>query len=1647
VSTARQHHIFKRTDIVTQPQRASWLSASNFFGKKNRRSTRRPVSRRARLQIECLEGRTLPAVSVLGGFAGLAFDPSQGATPPDTQVAVGPTAVGEAVNTSLAFFNKSGGSLFQGSFASLFSPVRADAADANIMTDPSLHYDADSGRFVVTILDLDMTKNLAYLDLAISTNNHPAQASDFIATQINVTENASATSPNPGSRLWTDFDRYGTNAAAWVFTFNMFTFPIGTSSVFDHVQVLAVQKSTLLSSTPSIVTHTLDLSGWNGTNIVNENVSPVDMHGATASDPMYFVEETAYGGATSTQLRVLKVPDILHATAAGVQPFDITVPAYTSNPALDFVHPWNSGDTNANAPQLGSSDQMQTNDTRMLSAAWRRDSQGVEHLVCTQETGATLARARWYEIITSTATPTLRQSGELGAPGAASYFPSIDISPNDTIAVNYLESSSTEYMSMYVTGRTAGDPLNTMQTPVLVQAGLTGYTLGGLEPSPHRAGDFSGIGVDIDSSGNPLNSFWAANEYTGSNGFWATRITNLSVAPVPQGAAIQVLDGSNVVSNGTGSASLGSTFVGTGVTKTITVQNIGTQNLMLTTPITVPAGFSLASGFGTTTLAPGATTTFTIQLNASAPGSYSGTVSFGTNDPHNNPFTFSVSGTVTGVSIIDDSQPGFSTVGSWTFWTNQGYLGNLHEAVGRAGADIATWTFNNLLPGVYRVSTTWNPYSNRATNAPYTIIDTGTTLGTVLVNQQLAPSGFSDAGGTWQDLGNFQVGGNSLVVQLADAGNGNVEADAIRLQWVAPLPQGPVVRLLAGNSVVADGTGSVNFGSTFVGTAVTKPFTIQNLGTQNLVLTSPNSLPAGFSLAAGFGSTTVAPGASTTFTLQMNALTTGTYSGTVSFGTNDSNNNPFTFSINGTVSGVSIIDNSSPSGYSTVGNWTLYTNQGYLGNLEEAVGRTGTDVATWSFANLAAGQYRVSATWNPYSNRATNAPYTLLDGGTSLGTVLINQQNPPSSFSDAGGTWQDLGNFQIRNGMLTVQLADAGNGNVEADAIRLQWLAPLPQGPVAQVLDGTTAIANGTGSDNLGSTLVGIPLTKTFTIQNLGTQNLTLYAPITMPSGFSLVSGFGSSTLAPGGKTTFTVQLDAAAVGSYSGQVSFGTSDPNNMTYSFTVSGTVTNVSIIDDSQPGFSTVGSWLVYTGSGYLGNVHDGIGRNGADIASWTWSNLAPGQYRVSATWTPYSDRATNAPYTVMDGSTLLSSVSVNQQLAPAGFTDVGTQWQDLGTFQIRSGSLVVNLSDLANGNVIADAIRLQWLAPLPQGPVVQVSDAGTNIADNTGSDSFGTSFVGNAVTKTFTVTNIGTQNVALGGIITVPAGFTVTSGVGTATVAPGASTTFTVRMDATTPGSYSGQLSFGSNDPNNNPFNFTISGTVSAVKIIDDSSSSGFSTVGSWTLWTNQGYLGNIHEAVGHTGADIATWTFANLAPGQYKVSATWTAYTNRATNAPYTILDGTTALATVSVNQQAAPSGFTDAGGQWQDLGTFQIRNGTLYVQLSDLANGNVEADAIRIQWLGPLPPPPAGIQSGHPGAPGHHSTNEFTPIWLAIEVGGHHHHHHHHHRHHDGHHRSHDHDRSPETKHDRDSVRHAVKQRHHAVDAVFSRDWDDADGL
>jgi surface-anchored protein len=289
---------------------------------------------------------------------------------------------------------------------------------------------------------------------------------------------------------------------------------------------------------------------------------------------------------------------------------------------------------------------------------------------------------------------------------------------------------------------------------------------------------------------------------------------------------------------------------------------------------------------------------------------------------------------------------------------------------------------------------------------------------------------------------------------------------------------------------------------------------------------------------------------------------------------------------------------------------------------------------------------------------------------------------------------------------------------------------------------------------------------------------------------------------------------------------------------------------ILDNGEPGTGVTAGWTYLDNAqfgsfqGVQGDVHFVASQTDLggqlETATWTFPDLAPGQYQISTTWFPHPNRATNAPYILWDGSTTLATVPVNQELTPDDFIDAGDGWRILGTFTIDSGTLTVELTNDADEYIIADSVRIERVGFT--GRILDNGDSGYDV----------------------------------------------------------------------TPG----------------------------WTYLDDAQFGSF-----------QGIEGDVHFIGLGTGSEVATWTFSALPPGQYRVSATWTPHANRATDAPFTILDGAAELGTVPVNQEEAPNGLFDAGDRWEDLGVFTINSGTLVVRLSDAANEFVIADAIRIEQL------------------------------------------------------------------------------------------------
>ena len=147
----------------------------------------------------------------------------------------------------------------------------------------------------------------------------------------------------------------------------------------------------------------------------------------------------------------------------------------------------------------------------------------------------------------------------------------------------------------------------------------------------------SGVGAGTTATG--YSDYASLGQYT---------ITG-TIVPIPEitvtGNGVTILDG-DLVPASADSTSFGSAIEGTaGISRTFTVRNDGTATLNLSS-LTVPAGFTITQGL-VSSLAPGATDTFTVLLDTTTAGVKSGSISFITNDSDENPFNFAITGTVT----------------------------------------------------------------------------------------------------------------------------------------------------------------------------------------------------------------------------------------------------------------------------------------------------------------------------------------------------------------------------------------------------------------------------------------------------------------------------------------------------------------------------------------------------------------------------------------------------------------------------------------------------------------------------------------------------------------------------------------------------------------------------------------------------------------------------------------------------------------------------------------------------------------------------------------------------------------------------------------------------------------------------------------
>jgi hypothetical protein len=135
--------------------------------------------------------------------------------------------------------------------------------------------------------------------------------------------------------------------------------------------------------------------------------------------------------------------------------------------------------------------------------------------------GFVYPKGLYYEIDVRGDTPILLKEGKIDpGPGVAVQMPSVDHDSKGNLGLTWMESSSTEFLSMWVgTVNKAGKLAASVAAPG-----------GGFFPVSFRIGDYSTTVLDRSND----RTFWSANEYIGNDGnsdIWRTHITSFTAKP------------------------------------------------------------------------------------------------------------------------------------------------------------------------------------------------------------------------------------------------------------------------------------------------------------------------------------------------------------------------------------------------------------------------------------------------------------------------------------------------------------------------------------------------------------------------------------------------------------------------------------------------------------------------------------------------------------------------------------------------------------------------------------------------------------------------------------------------------------------------------------------------------------------------------------------------------------------------------------------------------------------------------------------------------------------------------------------------------------------------------------------------------------
>ncbi len=588
------------------------------------------------------------------------------------------------------------------------------------------------------------------------------------------------------------------------------------------------------------------------------------------------------------------------------------------------------------------------------------------------------------------------------------------------------------------------------------------------------------------------------------------------------GCDIEIYQAAAHIPDGAGSYDFGEQTVGSNTTAVFTVSNTGGADLSVSNVALsgTDAGQFYSPGMNTT-IAGGADADFTVEFNPTAEGDYTATVTVTSDDADEGEYTFTVTGT--GVSA-----------GTGDIYLTRG---------GSEVMDLETVLFPDT-PLLTPVEYSFTIENQGAADLYIYDIVIYDDMNAAYSNESMTGTIASSDTYTFLVIFNPSIPGSNparleITTDDPDEGTYTVYLDGTCM--------GPDIEILQNTTTIANND-DFNYGTINVTDTLSVDFTISNTGTETLNIFGITLNDAGYGtghFTIDTAPLTVAAGGTETLTITFTPSAVGTFTEQVIIQSDDPDEGEVAFTVTGTAEEL-------PEITVEVGGSGIAS--GGIHNIGPVEANSGTGTAIFRITNTGNDDLTINnLEYYEATGQSTMGGFTTPHTLSKTEYIEFSVSFVPFSLGDIAGTIT-IESDDSDEGTYTIAVTGVGvSANPEIDVV---WHG--------------TSIASGATFNYQDSYINGPAITETFTIRNLGQSNLTITSTFLSGSSQYSITDSPDSTVAAGGKTTFSVQFTPGSVATTEdAAVNILNSDSDESTYTFDLSSLINEYTCYVDAASG----------------------------------------------------------------------------------------------------------------------------------------------------------------------------------------------------------------------------------------------------------------------------------------------------------------------------------------------------------------------------------------------------------------------------------------------------------------------------------------------